>query len=156
MAISKEVFIVHGHDDGPKEAVARLLQKVGLKPIILHEQPSQGRTVIEKFEDYSEVGFAVVLLTADDVGREKDKEELTSRARQNVIFEMGYFFALLSRKRVVTLHKEVELPSDLSGIIYIPYDAEGAWRTKLVQELKAANYDVDMNVLVERMAEHQF
>src|ERR1035438_6975181 len=66
--LTKKVFVVHGHDDEAKEKVARFLERLKLEPIILHEQPNEGRTVIEKFEVFADVGFAVVLLTPDDVG----------------------------------------------------------------------------------------
>ena len=89
---SKRIFVVHGHDSAPREAVARLLEQQGLEPIVLHEQPNEGRTIIEKFEDFADVRFAVVLLTPDDEGRKRDSDlKLKSRARQNVVFEFGYF-----------------------------------------------------------------
>lgn len=90
---SKNVFIVHGQDNEAKESVARFLQKLDLEPIKLHELPNAGKTIIEKFEHHSnEVGYAVVLLTPDDLGRNKNnKMDLQPRARQNVIFELGYF-----------------------------------------------------------------
>ena len=149
---SNRVFIVHGHDKAAKESVARLLEKLILVPIILHEQPNQGRTVIEKFEDYSDVGFAVVLLTPDDVGAAKSEvENLKPRARQNVIFELGFFIGKLGRARVCALHKSnVEILSDFSGVVWIPLDEAGAWRLKLSRELKAAGLNIDLNNLHEK------
>ncbi len=145
---TKQIFIVHGRDEQLKETAARFLEKLGLLPIILHEQPDKGRTVIEKFEQCAEVGFAVVLLTPDDVGSLKDGE-LHPRARQNVIFELGYFIGRLGRERVVALHRdEVELPSDYAGVIYTSVDAGGAWKFALARELKAAGMDVDLNRIV--------
>src|ERR1700690_1272552 len=89
---SKQVFVVHGHDTEAKETVARFIERLGLEPIILHEQASSGRTVIEKFEVFADVCFAVVLLTPDDVGAAtSDATKLKRRARQNVVFELGYF-----------------------------------------------------------------
>ncbi|MCK4760790.1 MAG: nucleotide-binding protein [Candidatus Aminicenantes bacterium] len=145
---SKKIFIIHGHDDGTKETVARFIEQIGLEPVILHEKPNQGRTVIEKFEDYADVGFAIALLTPDDVGNEKNKkDELNPRARQNVIFEFGFFLGQLGRKRVCGIKKnDVEIPSDYKGVLYINLDSEGAWRMQLVQELKAADIDVDANL----------
>ena len=141
-----EVFIVHGRDDGTKEAVARLLAKLGLSPVILHERPNQGRTLIEKFEEHAEVGFAVALLTPDDVGSHRG-QELAPRARQNVVFEFGYFVGRLGRTRVCALTTgSIELPSDYEGIVYIPLDEAGAWRMALVRELKAAGFTVDANL----------
>lgn len=143
---SNEVFIVHGHNTSIKETCARLLEKIHLKPVILHEQANEGMTVIEKFEKHSSVGFAVVLLTADDEGRIIGTHDLSPRARQNVIFEMGYFSAKLGRKHVCALCEDgVEIPSDLGGVIYIKLDSAGAWKFQLAKELKLSGLDVDMN-----------
>ena len=143
-----KVFVVHGHDDSAREAVARFLEKLGLEAIILHEQPDQGRTIIEKFEAFaSEVGFAVVLLTPDDLVRAAAPgSPQPSRARQNVIFELGYFAGKLGRGRACLLRKgEVEIPSDLYGVIYTEMDGADGWKLKLVRELKAARLDFDAN-----------
>lgn len=123
-AESRDVFLVHGHDNAVKESVARFLEKLDLRPIILHEQPNKGRTIIEKFEAHSDVGFAVVLLTPDDVGAVKaEADRVNPRARQNVILELGYFTGKLGRARVCALYTgEVEIPSDIHGVIYIRFD----------------------------------
>ena len=145
---SKKVFIVHGHDGELKHATARLVTSLGFEPVILHEQPNKGRTIIEKFADHAEVGFAIVLLSADDEGRSRDTSSapLKLRARQNVIFEMGFFFSRLSRERVCVVYEsEVELPSDLSGILYVEYDSGKGWMYAVAQEMKAAGYEVDLN-----------
>lgn len=145
----KKVFIVHGHNESVKQSVARTLENIGLIPIILAEQPDQGRTVIEKFEkEGNDVGFAVVLLTADDKGRKNRARTMQSRARQNVVFEMGYFMALLGRERVILLLQEgVEEPSDLKGIVYTKLDKDGAWKFRLVKELREQGYDVSSDSL---------
>ena len=146
---SRDVFVVHGRDDAAKESVARFLERLDLHPIILHEQADKGRTVIEKFEDHSNVCFAVVLLTADDEGRLRGSEQLELRARQNVILEFGFFIGKLGRERVCALKTPgVDEPSDIRGVLYIPLDNGGAWRLKLAAELKAANIDVDLNCAV--------
>lgn len=144
---SHDVFIVHGHDEGARESVARLVERLGLRAVILHEQSNVGRTIIEKFEDSSDVGFAVVLLTPDDMGYPRDEPNQSApRARQNVIFELGYFMEKLRRERVAALYKEgVKLPSDIHGVVYVSMDDGGAWRFKLVEEMKAAGLPIDMN-----------
>jgi predicted nucleotide-binding protein len=141
---STEVFVVHGHDDLAKAEVARLIERAGLNAIILHEQASSSRTIIEKFEDHGgSAGFAVVLLTPDDVGG-PDPDHLQHRARQNVIGEMFWFAAKLGRRRVCALRKSgVEVPSDFDGVVYIEMDDRGAWKAKLLKELVAAGYTVD-------------
>lgn len=142
-----DIFIVHGHDASAKQAVARFIEKLGLKAIILHEQPNAGRTIIEKFEGYANVGFAVILITPDDVGATKDKkDQLQPRARQNVVFELGFFVGKLGRNRVCALHKEgVEIPSDYTGVLYVPMDEGGGWQLKLAKEIKAAGIPIDLN-----------
>ncbi|MGK2966518.1 MAG: TIR domain-containing protein [Tepidiformaceae bacterium] len=148
-AVGGSVFIVHGHDGEAKEAVAGVLGKLGLDPVILHEKPNYGRTVIEKLvAEGNGVGFAVVLLTPDDVGGTSEAT-LGPRARQNVILELGYFIALLGRERVVPLVRgNVETPSDIAGVVYEPFDAAGHWKFTLVRELKACGYEVDANRLL--------
>ena len=144
---SRKVFVVHGHDRGTKETVARFLGKLDLEPIILHEQPDKGRTIIEKFEDHAgDVQCAVVILTGDDLASPKEQPEKREiRARQNVILELGFFVGRLGRHRTFALvEKDVTRPSDIDGVIYIPLD-DGQWRLHLVRELKAAGLDVDAN-----------
>lgn len=144
------VFIVHGQNNEAKETVARFLEHLGLRPTILHEQPDKGRTIIEKFEDNASVGYAVVLLTRDDVGAPRTApEDLKPRARQNVLLELGYFLGSLGRTHVCALREEgVEIPSDLSGVLYVPFDAAGAWKLRLATEIKAAGIDIDLNLLM--------
>lgn len=149
-SLRRDVFVVHGHDEGPKHSVARFIEKLELNAIVLHEEPSRGRTIIEKFEDYSNVGFAVVLLTPDDVGAAKDQQQdLKPRARQNVIFELGYFLGKLGRKRVCALYKgDVEIASDYQGVLYVAMDDAGGWKMKLASEIKEAGIAVDLNKVV--------
>lgn len=138
----KRVFLVHGHDKVAMESVARFLSEEGLTPIILHEQASGGRTVIEKLEYYSDVQFAVVLMTPDDVGGEKEGD-LNPRARQNVVAELFYFIGKLGRTKVCALKKGViEIPSDIGGVVYVEMDEHGAWRSDLRRELADADIPV--------------
>lgn len=146
---NNSVFIVHGHDEAFKQSVARVIERLGLEAIILHERPNAGLTVIEKLESYSNVGFALVLLSPDDEGKSIRETNLKPRARQNVIAELGYFVGKLGRKNVCPLYKEgVDIPSDFSGVLYVPYDDAGQWRFSLLSELRAAGYSVDANRLV--------
>ena len=136
-----EIFIVHGHDSPAKNEVARLIERAGLRAVILHEQANQGRTIIEKFEDHGgAAGFAVIVLTPDDVGG-IDADHLEPRARQNVIGEMFWFAGRLSRQRVCALKRgNIEMPSDFAGIGYVDMDDRGAWKMELLKELQAAGY----------------
>ena len=143
------VFVVHGHNESEKEIVARFLTKLGLTPIILHEQPNAGKTIIEKLETYSDVSFAVVLLTPDDRAIPKDEPEKQElKARQNVIFELGFFFGKLGRNKVSVLYgKGVSIPSDYSGIVYIEMDVNNGWQLPLAREIKKTGLNVDLNKL---------
>jgi hypothetical protein len=144
---TRTVFVVHGRDEGSKEKVARFLEKLKIEAKILHEQPNKSKTLMEKLESHSKVAFAVVLLTPDDEGKlVSDATPLSPRARQNVVFELGYFIGLLGREKVCALMGEgVEKPSDFDGISYIPFDKLGAWQFLLVREIKAAGLDIDLN-----------
>jgi predicted nucleotide-binding protein len=145
-----KVFIVHGHDDLAKTEAARFIEKMGFEPIILHEQASSGSTIIEKIEKYSNVGFGVVLYTPCDLGAKSHKTpDLKSRARQNVVFEHGFLNGKLGRHNVCALVKgDVEVPNDISGVVYVPMDDHGAWKIALSKEMRNSGYDVDMNNVV--------
>ena len=146
-----KIFIVHGHDETAKHKLDRFIENLDLTATILEEQPSKGQTIIDKFEEHAdEAGFAIVLLTADDVGAPEDRtDESKPRARQNVILELGYFLRGLGRDRVRILYEEgVELPSDIYGISYVPMDRHGAWRLELAQEMASVGITVDMNKLL--------
>jgi predicted nucleotide-binding protein len=146
---NSKVFIVHGHDTSVKLDVARSLEKLGLTPIILHKQASLGQTIIEKLENNSDVGFAIVLLTPDDLGKAKADSNLSPRARQNVLIELGYFVAKLGRDKVCPLYvKGVEIPSDFSGVVFVQIDGAGYWRFELCKELQAAGYKVSADNLL--------
>lgn len=161
VAVSEnKVFVVHGHGERLKIETARTLELMGLKAIILHEQEDMGNTIIEKFEaNAMDVGFAVVLLTADDFGfSKKDAQKAktegkevdpTPRARQNVVFEMGYFMGKLDRAHVFLLLEDgVDKPGDLDGIVYQKVDSEGIWKMKLAKRLKAVGYSANVDAIL--------
>lgn len=143
---SRRVFVVHGHDGEARETVARYLHALDFEPVILHEQANQGRTVIEKIEAQSDVKFAVVLLTPDDVGRSVKESDLKHRARQNVLLELGYFLGSLGRSKVCALKRgDVDIPSDFAGVVWEKMDDGNGWKLSLARELKAAGHEVDLN-----------
>lgn len=138
---SKKVFIVHGHNNEAKTEIARVIEKLDLQALILHEQASGGKTIIEKIEHYSDVGFAVVLYTPCDEGHSKQETMSKNRARQNVVFEHGYLIGKLGRSRVCALVRgDIETPGDISGVVYVLMDEAGAWKYRLVDEMKAAGF----------------
>ena len=142
----RKVFIVHGRDNEAKQEVSRFIEKLGLEAIILHEQASSGMTIIEKIEHYSnEADFALVLYTACDHGRGVHESKIPpkNRARQNVVFEHGYLMAKLGRKNVCSLVKgDIETPNDINGVVFVPLDEYGAWKTVVAKELKACSYAI--------------
>jgi hypothetical protein len=142
---SRKVFIVHGHDDAAKNEVALFLRAIGLEPIILHLRPNGGRHLLTKFREESEgASFAVVLMTPDDEGGPVGSSDRRPRARQNVVFELGFFIGKLEPARVAALLKsDVEKPSDFDGIAYIPFDSSGHWKTDLARELHHAQVPFD-------------
>nr|WP_102465627.1 nucleotide-binding protein [Vibrio cyclitrophicus]PMG81986.1 nucleotide-binding protein [Vibrio cyclitrophicus] len=147
---NSSVFIVHGHDNEAKLDMARFLEKAGLEPIVLHEQASSSQTIIEKIESYSDVGYAVILYTPCDIGAKNSAEaELSPRARQNVVFEHGYFIGHLGRSKVSAFVKgDIEKPNDISGVVYTELDHAGAWKMVLLKELKKVGYQVNSDALL--------
>ena len=144
---SRTIFVVHGHDEGTRESVCRFLERLELHSLVLHEQASKGMTIIVKIEAHSEVEFAIVLMTADDVGAPRGSAgDLKPRSRQNVVLELGYFLAKVGRSRVCALYQAgVELPSDFAGVAYVPL--EGHWQFALAKEIRAVGIEVDLNRL---------
>lgn len=144
-----KVFIVHGHDNEAKTEVARFIEKIGFEPIILHEQANSSKTIIEKIESYSNVGFGVVLYTACDVGaKQSESSNLNNRARQNVVFEHGFLIGKLGRKNVCQFVKgDIETPNDISGVVYISMDSR-SWQIELAKEMRASGYSIDMNKVI--------
>lgn len=149
-AVDHQVFIVHGHDHGRLQTVARFLERLKLTVIILHERPNEGETIIEKLETHGNTAFAVILLTPDDVGSVATQaDKLKPRARQNVVLELGYFLGRLGRRKVAALVSDgVELPSDYSGVVYINLDDQGAWQFHLAKELRAAGLPIHGDALL--------
>jgi predicted nucleotide-binding protein len=144
------VFIVHGHDNERKLDLARFLKNLTAhEPTILHEQPNKGRTLIEKFEQSAgATGYAVILMTADDLGRAKDDSQEKPRGRQNVVFEMGFFFGSFGRERTAVLYDDdIESVGDISGLVYISLDDAGGWKAKLATEIEAAGITVYWSAL---------
>jgi len=142
----RKVFIVHGRDNEAKQEVARFISDLGLEPTVLHEQASQGRTIIEKIERYTnDADFALVLYTACDHGRGASDTKVPprNRARQNVVFEHGYLMAKLGRENVCALVKgDIETPNDISGVVYVPLDTSGAWKMSVITELRSCGYEL--------------
>lgn len=157
MTSNKDIFIVHGHDEELKNQIENFITIIGLTPIVLHRQPDEGQTIIEKFEKHSNVGYSFILLTPDDIGysgSEENKDDLErnkeKRARQNVIFEFGFFIGKLGRKRVCCIYKEgVSLPTDLHGIAYkkVNNNLEEI-KKSLEQELQTAGYIIPLSYLL--------
>lgn len=143
----RNVFISHGHDEEVITTVTKFVETLGLKVTVLDEQPKKGQTIIDKFEEQTdEMGFAIVLLTPDDVGSSKATGKRKLRARQDVVFELGYLLGGLGGERVCALYKEgVELPSGVRDVAYVPMDSADNWKLKLRQGMRKAGLPVDLN-----------
>lgn len=145
---NKKIFIVHGRDINMRDKIEAFLSKLHIDNVILENETNEGKTIIEKFlKKSSDCNFAIVLLSPDDYGGlANDKSKQAFRARQNVVLEIGFFLGKLGRHRLLVLHPdetEIEKPSDFDGIVYLPYDNKGAWKHKLIKELKAAKFYID-------------
>ena len=142
-----DILLIHGRDEATKESLLEFLEKLGLRPLVLHEQPDGGKSLIEKSAEFSNIHFAIILITPDDIAAPRHKpKERQARVSQNVIFELGYFMGKLGRGRVCALYKEgVEIPSDYSGTVYIPMDSRGGWRLLVAKEIKQAGIEIDLN-----------
>lgn len=148
----EKVFIVYGHDTEAREQLELLLRRLKLEPVILANLVAEGQTIIEMLEKHrSSVKYACVLLTPDDEGNKCDcPKEKKFRARQNVVLELGMFLSSLGRKRVAILHKgEVELPSDIHGLVYIPFQKRvSEVKQRLAAELQEAGFQINIKDLL--------
>lgn len=146
----RRVFIVHGHDELALQSVARFVEGIGFEAVVLKEQANQGQTIIEKIERHGNVGFAIVLLTPDDVGC-KVGGTPTPRARQNVLMELGYFMGRLGRSRIcaLTTSSGMELPTDFAGVLWQALDEAGAWKQSLARELQASGFEINWNEVMK-------
>lgn len=154
LEVSNEVFIVYGHDETAKAQLEAMIRRWDLEPLILDQLPSEGQTVIEKLEKYTDrVKFAVVLATPDDEGHKANRpDEKAYRARQNVVLELGMLLKQLRRKSVAILLKQqenMERPSDIQGLIYIPFkdDLQKEAGPLLAKEMVAQGYNIDIKKL---------
>jgi predicted nucleotide-binding protein len=148
---NNRVFIVYGHDTEAREQLELLLRRMKLEPVILQNLPIAGETIIEKLEANLDVRYACVLLTPDDEGHPAAKlKEKKFRARQNVILELGMFLVRLGRRRVAILHKgNLELPSDISGLIYIKFNKRvDEVKERLGAELQEAGFNINIKDLL--------
>ena len=146
---SKRVFVVHGHDEELRLKVENFIFRLGLEPIVLFKEPSEGKTIIEKIEkEANDACFAIVLYTACDLGNDKQEvktiSDLNKRARQNVVFEHGYLLCKLGRSHVCALVEDgVETPGDMDGVVYIRLSDN--WKKQVLKELIAAGVRVDVD-----------
>jgi predicted nucleotide-binding protein len=143
----KNILLIHGYDETTKESVSKFIEILGLRALILHEQPNGGRGIIEKFGEASNINFAIILLATDDLTSLQNKpREKQAQINQNVIFEFGYFLGKLGHERVCVLYQEGgEIPFDYSNIMCIPMDSRGGWRLLVAKEIKQAGIDIDLN-----------
>ncbi len=145
------VFIAHGHAHEHLTTVKEFLRALDLDPIVMTEKARSGATVIEQLTALGDVDYAVILMTPDDMGglASAPPETYRPRPRQNVLLELGYFVGRLGRQSVgVLTAPDLELPSNLHGVLHTKLDEGGRWRFDLTKELRAAGLPVDANSLV--------
>lgn len=145
---NKKIFIVHGRNENIRDKVSSFLGRLKLDYVILEQEFNGGRTIIEKFlKSSDDCEYAIILFSADDIGKLKNSNsEFKFRPRQNVILELGFFLNKLGRENITILHDDenkIEKPSDFNGIVYEPFDKNGAWKSKLIKEFKHANIYID-------------
>ena len=158
---AKQVFVVHGHDDIAREQLELVLHRLDLEPFVLANTSGGGLTIIEALEKEMQSPaaanrFGIVLLTPDDMGYKKDQNptDAEPRARQNVVMEMGMLIAAFGRPRVAILKKgHLEVPSDASGIIYIPFNGHVRETVpKLCERLGQAGFGISSDALTKACA----
>jgi predicted nucleotide-binding protein len=148
----RRVFIVYGHDADAREQLELILRRLSLEPIVLQNVPSTGDTIIEKLEALTAADFACVLLTPDDEGHPAGvSKEKRPRARQNVVLELGMVLAKLGRRRVaiLTKGKKLERPSDIEGLIYLPFQQRvDEVKNHLAANLQEAGFEIQVKDLL--------
>jgi predicted nucleotide-binding protein len=150
----KRIFVISGSDVELKQSITTALSKLGLVPVVMREQPSQGRKLVERYADYSDIGFAIVLLSPDDFAYEKN-ESPTKRylqPHQDVIFALGFFLGKLTKENVISFYIECsnfKAPTDFEGIKSIAFDDRDSWKLALIRELTAAGYTVDADRILK-------
>ncbi len=150
----RRIFVIHGSDEDMKQATIGALGKLGLAPVLMREQPSQGRKIVEKFADYTDVSFAVVLLSPDDFTYAKNDQPAKRKLRpaQDVVFELGFFLGRLGKDHVLVFYREFEnfeVPTDFEGVRFTAFDDRDSWKLSLIRELTACGYSVDANRLLK-------
>lgn len=150
--VPRRVFIVYGHDVQAREQLELLLRRLKLDPVVLQNIPGGGDTIIEKLEALTDADFACVLVTPDDEGRKRSEAsdkatDLRPRARQNVVLELGMVLSRLGRSRVAVLVKgsDIERPSDIDGLIYIPFsDHINEAKDQIAANLQRAGFAIQI------------
>ena len=152
--VRRRVFVVCGTDGKMKQAVTNALTKLRLVPVVMCEEPSQGRKIVERFQEYSDVGFALVLLSPDDFVYVKDEPPTKRklRPRQDVVFELGFLLGKLGRSNVLVFQRECqnfEGPTDFEGMKVTAFDDRDSWKLALLRELTNCGYNVDADRILK-------
>ncbi len=150
----RRIFVVSGTDDEMKNALTKALTKLWLVPVVMCEEPSQGRRIVERFTDYADVGFAVVLLSPDDFAYDKDESPTKRklRPRQDVVFELGFLLGKLGKGNVLVFYRECanfEVPTDFDGVKVTAFDDRDSWKLALIRELTNCGYTVDADRILK-------
>ena len=140
------VFVVYGHNESMHTNVVKYIRRIGINTFDLFEYSSAGiQTIFDVLNTCANtVECAIVLLSGDDIALNCDQGTHKVRARQNVIFEMGFFAGFLGRDKVIVLYEpsdDFEFPSDIKGIYYTEYGCNTKWKSELQDHLKKMGFD---------------
>ena len=141
------IFIVYGHNKNMRINVTKYIRRLGIRPIDLMESsPSGIRTIFDSLNYCANtIECAIILLSADDTVVDDSHEFTSYRARQNVIFEMGFFAGVLGRDRVIVMYEpkeKFEFPSDIAGVYYTQYKDDNRWKQELRSHLKKIGFQL--------------
>ena len=153
--LGRRIIVVSGADCEMKQAVIGALIKLLLIPLVMCEEPSQGKKIVENFSrDYADVGFAVVLLSADDFAYAKNEAgtKRKLRPRQDVVFKLGFLLGKLGKGNVLVIFRECsnfEIATDFEGIKVTALDDQDSWKLALIRELTNCGYTVNADRILK-------
>jgi predicted nucleotide-binding protein len=149
----RRIIVVSGADETMKQTMTLALRKLGLASVVMSEEPAQGKKLVDRFKEYADVGFAVVLLSPDiyvyPKGEEATKRERTPR--QDVTFMFGFLLGKLGKERVLAFYREspnFAFPIEFEGVKFAPLDNRDSWKLALIRELTGCGYIVDAERLL--------
>ncbi len=149
----RRIIVVSGTDETMKQTFTGALRKLGLAAVVMNEEPSQGKKIVDHFADYKDVGFALVLLSPDvyvyPKGEEATKRQRTPR--QDVLLMFGFLLGKLGKDKVLAFYREspnFAFPIEFEGVKFTALDDRDSWKLSLIRELTGCGYTVDAERLL--------